>query len=65
MDEAKRRLRAAFEFFSKLGVKFWAFHDRYGNTQGAVSTVQYLPLRAIAAVSYKLFTPSETLPLWG
>ena len=29
MDEAKRRLRAAFEFFSKLGVKFWTFHDRY------------------------------------
>ncbi|XP_014776218.1 xylose isomerase [Octopus bimaculoides] len=25
---AKRRLRAAFEFFSKLGVKHWCFHDR-------------------------------------
>ena len=58
MDEAKRRLRAAFEFFSKLGVKFWAFHDRYGGTHGAVSMqgVQYSP----AAVSSKLFTPSET-----
>ncbi|GAB1608238.1 uncharacterized protein LOC115214274 [Argonauta hians] len=25
---AKRRLRAAFEFFTKLGIKYWAFHDR-------------------------------------
>lgn len=28
IDNAKRRLRASFEFFSKLGVKFWTFHDR-------------------------------------
>ena len=33
MTEAKRRLRAAFEFFSKLGVKYWTFHDRYMYTQ--------------------------------
>lgn len=29
MENAKRRLRAAFEFFEKLGVKYWTFHDRY------------------------------------
>ena len=28
MANAKRRLRAAFEFFTKLGVKYWCFHDR-------------------------------------
>ncbi|KAK3580940.1 hypothetical protein CHS0354_006965 [Potamilus streckersoni] len=28
MENAKRRLRAAFEFFSKLGIKYWTFHDR-------------------------------------
>jgi len=28
VENAKRRLRAAFEFMSKLGVKFWTFHDR-------------------------------------
>ena len=28
MANAKRRLRAAFEFFSKLGLKYWTFHDR-------------------------------------
>ncbi|KAL8582164.1 hypothetical protein ACOMHN_004083 [Nucella lapillus] len=28
MVNAKRRLRAGFEFFSKLGVKYWTFHDR-------------------------------------
>lgn len=29
MANAKRRLRAGFEFFSKLGVPYWTFHDRY------------------------------------
>ena len=29
VDNAKRRLRAAFEFMSKLGVKYWTYHDRY------------------------------------
>ncbi|KAL7636145.1 UNVERIFIED_CONTAM: hypothetical protein RMT77_012902 [Armadillidium vulgare] len=28
LSNAKRRIRAAFEFFSKLGVKYWTFHDR-------------------------------------
>ncbi|KAJ8353800.1 hypothetical protein SKAU_G00213670 [Synaphobranchus kaupii] len=31
MDLAKRRLHAAFEFFTKLGVKYYTFHDRYGS----------------------------------
>ena len=28
LEIAKTRLRAAFEFFSKLGAPFWCFHDR-------------------------------------
>ena len=28
LENAKRRLRAAFEFFVKLGVKYYSFHDR-------------------------------------
>ena len=28
LENAKRRMGAAFEFFQKLGVKFWSFHDR-------------------------------------
>ena len=28
MDNAKRRMRVAFEFMSKLGVSYWSFHDR-------------------------------------
>lgn len=28
LENAERRLRAAFEFFTKLGIKYWAFHDR-------------------------------------
>lgn len=28
IDNAKRRLRVAFEFFKRLGVKYYTFHDR-------------------------------------
>lgn len=28
MENAKRRMRVAFDFMSKLGVKYWTFHDR-------------------------------------
>lgn len=28
MENAKQRMRAAFEFFTKLGVEYWTFHDR-------------------------------------
>jgi len=28
LENAKRRLRVAFEFFKKLGVEYWTFHDR-------------------------------------
>jgi len=36
MLNAKRRMYAAFEFMSKLGVKFWAFHDRLAGCSEAV-----------------------------
>jgi xylose isomerase len=29
MANAKRRLGASFEFFTKLGVKYYTFHDRH------------------------------------
>ncbi|XP_072045152.1 uncharacterized protein [Amphiura filiformis] len=35
IENAKRRLRAAFEFLSKLGVKYWTFHDRDLAPEGA------------------------------
>jgi xylose isomerase len=28
VENAKRRMRAAFELMSKLGVRYWTFHDR-------------------------------------
>lgn len=28
IENAKRRIRVAFQFFEKLGVKYWTFHDR-------------------------------------
>jgi len=35
VENAKRRLRTAFEFFSKLGNKYWTFHDRDIAPEGA------------------------------
>lgn len=28
LENAKQRMRAAFEFMRKLGVRYWTFHDR-------------------------------------
>jgi len=28
LENYSRRLKAAFEFFTKLGIKYWTFHDR-------------------------------------
>jgi xylose isomerase len=35
MQRAKDKIRAAFEFFSKLGVRYYAFHDRDVAPEGA------------------------------
>lgn len=35
VENAKRRMRVAFEFMSKLGVKYWTFHDRDISPEGA------------------------------
>ena len=35
MDAAKQKMDAAFQFFSKLGVPFYCFHDRYIAPEGA------------------------------
>ncbi len=35
IDAAKRKMSAAFEFFEKLGVPFWSFHDRDIAPEGA------------------------------
>jgi len=35
LENAKRRMRVAFEFMSKLGVKYWTFHDRDIAPEGA------------------------------
>merc|ERR1711973_947539 len=34
LDNYKRRLSAAFEFYSKLGIKYWSFHDRDISPEG-------------------------------
>jgi xylose isomerase len=34
VENAKRRMDAAFEFMSKLGVRYWTFHDRDISPEG-------------------------------
>ena len=42
MDNAKKRLRAGFEFMSKLGVKHWTFHDRYHVSQSIKTLILHI-----------------------
>ena len=42
LANAKRRMRAGFEFFQKLGVNYWTFHDRYVCSAACVS-IQAIP----------------------
>ena len=62
MANAKRRLRAAFEFFTKLGVKYWCFHDRYDNKNSVfqIKIDNRYNLRIFSKFLYKIiyFDPS-------
>ncbi|XP_010792169.1 xylose isomerase-like [Notothenia coriiceps] len=63
MESAKKRLRAAFEFFTKLGVKYYTFHDRIRGRNTAVPTPEASPSSAAALellrTSFSRCTSSE------
>src|ERR1019366_4238965 len=50
LENAKRRVRAAFEFIEKLGAPFYAFHDRDVAPEGANLAETNKNLEAVAKV---------------
>ena len=50
LENAKRRVRAAFEFIEKLGAPFYAFHDRDVAPEGATLGETNKNLDAVAKV---------------
>lgn len=65
VDNAKRRLRAAFEFFSKLGNKFWTFHDRDLAPEGRNLAETNANLDALADLAAELQQSTGVKLLWA
>ncbi|CAH1774744.1 unnamed protein product [Owenia fusiformis] len=65
IDNAKRRLRAGFEFFSKLGVKYWCFHDRDIAPEGADLTETNKILDEVSDLALELQTETGVKLLWA
>jgi len=65
MENAKRRLRAGFEFFSKLGVKYWTFHDRDVAPEGNCIKESNENLDQIADLALQLQQKTGVKLLWA
>lgn len=65
VENAKRRMRAAFEFFSKLGVKYWTFHDRDISPEGANLEETNKNLDEVVALAKQLQQETGIKCLWG
>ena len=65
VDNAKRRLRAAFEFFSKLGVRFYTFHDRDIAPEGKNVAETNAILDELTDLAQQLQQSSGVQLLWG
>jgi len=65
MDRAKDTLEAAFEFFTKLGVPYYCFHDRDIAPEGATFSESVKNLQEIAAMARDLQQATGVKLLWG
>lgn len=65
METAEAALRAAFEFFTKLGVKFWCFHDRDVAPEGANLAQTNKQLDAIVSLAKQMQQEHGMQLLWG
>ena len=65
MDIAHKTMDAAFEFISKLGVKYWCFHDRDIAPEGASVKESNENLAEIVAQAKGLQKSTGTKLLWG
>eukprot|EP00299_Pterocystis_sp_00344_P013831 c6818_g1_i1.p1 GENE.c6818_g1_i1~~c6818_g1_i1.p1 ORF type:complete len:449 (+),score=92.25 c6818_g1_i1:733-2079(+) len=65
LENAKNRLRAAFEFFSKVGISFWCFHDRDIAPVGATIEETHRNLDEIVELAKQLQQKTGVKLLWG
>lgn len=65
MEQARRRLDAAFEFFTKLTVPFYCFHDRDMAPEGASVRESEANLAALVALARERQQATGVRLLWG
>ncbi|KLU61898.1 xylose isomerase [Peptococcaceae bacterium CEB3] len=65
MDQAKARIEAAFEFFAKLGVPYFCFHDRDIAPEGSTLAETNKNLEAITDYIKELMQGANVKLLWG
>jgi len=65
MEAADRKMDAAFEFFTKLGVGFYCFHDRDMSPEGATPAESEKNLFTLVAKAKKLQKATGVKLLWG
>ena len=65
MDQARDKLDAAFEFFTKLGVQFYCFHDRDMAPEGETVLESEKNLKAMVALAKERQKATGVRLLWG
>ncbi|MBN1935399.1 MAG: xylose isomerase [Anaerolineae bacterium] len=65
MDKAEATMRAAFEFFQKLGVEYFCFHDRDIAPEAGTLRETNQRLDKIVALTKQLMADSGVKLLWG
>ena len=65
MEAAENKMDAAFEFFTKLGVDFYCFHDRDMAPEGSTPAESDKNLFALVAKAKKLQKETGVKLLWG
>jgi xylose isomerase len=65
IDRAKDTLEAAFEFFQKLGIEYYCFHDRDIAPQGSTFAQSVKNLEAIVPMAKQLQKETGVKLLWG
>ncbi len=65
MQRAEQTMHAAFEFFTKLGVDFWCFHDRDIAPEADTLAETNKRLDTIVALAKKLQNDTGLKCLWG
>jgi xylose isomerase len=65
MENAKRKLDAAFEFITKLGVPFYCFHDRDIAPEGATVAESEKNLQTLVGLAKERQNATGVKLLWG